>query len=105
MLQQQDKYNLTLISRRSRHRAGTRYKRRGVDEEGRVANYVETEQIVSYSHHRVAFLQVGTAALRGMGNWLVSSVCDEYESLYLPTGPRVSACVLESARIQISPTS
>lgn len=55
---QQDKYNLTLISRRSRHRAGTRYKRRGVDEEGRVANYVETEQIVSYSHHRVAFVQV-----------------------------------------------
>lgn len=55
---QQDKYNLALISRRSRHRAGTRYKRRGVDEEGRVANYVETEQIVSYSHHRVAFVQV-----------------------------------------------
>ncbi|XP_045120443.1 phosphatidylinositide phosphatase SAC2-like isoform X1 [Portunus trituberculatus] len=55
---QQDEYNLTLISRRSRHRAGTRYKRRGVDEEGRVANYVETEQIISYSHHRVAFVQV-----------------------------------------------
>ncbi|XP_050735136.1 phosphatidylinositide phosphatase SAC2-like isoform X2 [Eriocheir sinensis] len=55
---QQDKYNLTLVSRRSRHRAGTRYKRRGVDEDGRVANYVETEQIVSYSHHRVAFVQV-----------------------------------------------
>ncbi|KAK8394801.1 hypothetical protein O3P69_005938 [Scylla paramamosain] len=55
---QQDEYSLTLISRRSRHRAGTRYKRRGVDEEGRVANYVETEQIVSYSHHRVAFVQV-----------------------------------------------
>ncbi|XP_042881683.1 phosphatidylinositide phosphatase SAC2-like isoform X2 [Penaeus japonicus] len=53
-----DHYTLTLISRRSRHRAGTRYKRRGVDEEGHVANYVETEQIVSYSHHRVAFVQV-----------------------------------------------
>ena len=34
-----------LISRRSRHRAGTRYLTRGVDENGHVANYVETEQV------------------------------------------------------------
>ncbi|XP_066980218.1 phosphatidylinositide phosphatase SAC2 isoform X1 [Macrobrachium rosenbergii] len=53
-----DHYVLTLISRRSRFRCGTRYKRRGVDEDGKVANYVETEQIISYSHHRVAFIQV-----------------------------------------------
>ena len=33
-----------LISRRSRHKAGTRYKMRGIDENGFVANYVETEQ-------------------------------------------------------------
>ena len=32
-----------IISRRSRHRAGTRYKRRGADISGAVANYVETE--------------------------------------------------------------
>lgn len=32
-----------IISRRSRHRAGTRYKRRGADILGAVANYVETE--------------------------------------------------------------
>ncbi|KAK3159286.1 hypothetical protein QOZ80_2AG0148200 [Eleusine coracana subsp. coracana] len=37
---------LTLISRRSRHYAGTRYLKRGVNEKGRVANDVETEQIV-----------------------------------------------------------
>ncbi|VAI83795.1 unnamed protein product [Triticum turgidum subsp. durum] len=37
---------LTLIARRSRHYAGTRYLRRGVNEEGRVANDVETEQLV-----------------------------------------------------------
>ncbi|WVZ82155.1 hypothetical protein U9M48_029450 [Paspalum notatum var. saurae] len=37
---------LTLIARRSRHYAGTRYLKRGVNEEGRVANDVETEQIV-----------------------------------------------------------
>jgi len=38
---------LTLISRRSTRRAGLRYLRRGVDEEGNVANSVETEQILS----------------------------------------------------------
>lgn len=40
-------YFLTLISRRSVKRAGLRYLRRGVDDEGNVANYVETEQIFS----------------------------------------------------------
>ncbi|RZB55220.1 Phosphoinositide phosphatase SAC4 isoform E [Glycine soja] len=39
-------FTLTLIARRSRHYAGTRYLRRGVNEKGRVANDVETEQIV-----------------------------------------------------------
>lgn len=38
---------LTLISRRSIKRAGLRYLRRGIDEDGNVANYVETEQILS----------------------------------------------------------
>lgn len=36
----------TLIARRSRHYAGTRYLKRGVNEKGRAANEVETEQIV-----------------------------------------------------------
>ncbi|MCL7021908.1 hypothetical protein MKW94_018581 [Papaver nudicaule] len=40
-------FNFTLIARRSRHYAGTRYLKRGVNENGRVANDVETEQIVS----------------------------------------------------------
>jgi phosphatidylinositol 4-phosphatase len=35
---------LCLISRRSRYRAGTRYFRRGIDKEGHVANFNETEQ-------------------------------------------------------------
>lgn len=35
-----------LITRRSRHRAGTRYLTRGIDEQGHVANFNETEQIV-----------------------------------------------------------
>ncbi|XP_034249540.1 phosphatidylinositide phosphatase SAC2 isoform X2 [Thrips palmi] len=51
-------FTLSLISRRSRFRAGTRYKRRGVDEDGKCANYVETEQIVAYQSHIVSFVQV-----------------------------------------------
>ncbi|KAJ6825400.1 phosphoinositide phosphatase SAC2-like [Iris pallida] len=39
-------FMLTLIARRSRYYAGTRYLKRGVNEKGRVANDVETEQIV-----------------------------------------------------------
>lgn len=36
----------TLITRRSRYRAGTRYLTRGIDDQGHVANFNETEQIV-----------------------------------------------------------
>lgn len=35
-----------LVTRRSRHRAGTRYFSRGIDEDGHVSNFNETEQIV-----------------------------------------------------------
>ncbi|CAO1615005.1 unnamed protein product [Sympodiomycopsis kandeliae] len=35
-----------LIARRSRHRAGTRYFSRGIDEDGNVSNFNETEQFV-----------------------------------------------------------
>ncbi|XP_028414935.1 phosphatidylinositide phosphatase SAC2-like [Dendronephthya gigantea] len=53
-----EKFDLILISRRSVSRAGTRYKRRGVDEEGNVANYVETEQIVRAGAHFLSFVQL-----------------------------------------------
>ncbi|KAF3653196.1 Phosphoinositide phosphatase SAC1 [Capsicum annuum] len=39
-------FSVSLVSRRSRHFAGTRYLKRGVNDHGRVANDVETEQIV-----------------------------------------------------------
>ncbi|KAK8055435.1 hypothetical protein PG993_000662 [Apiospora rasikravindrae] len=41
------KFLLTVISRRSTERAGLRYLRRGIDDEGNTANGVETEQILS----------------------------------------------------------
>ncbi|KAL7023542.1 hypothetical protein ACKWTF_012666 [Chironomus riparius] len=51
-------FTLALVSRRSRFRAGTRYKRRGIDEDGHVANYVETEQILSLRQHQISFTQI-----------------------------------------------
>lgn len=45
----QKQFDITLISRRSVKRAGLRYLRRGVDDEGFVANSVESEQILSPS--------------------------------------------------------
>ncbi|KAI9930967.1 hypothetical protein ASPWEDRAFT_124494 [Aspergillus wentii DTO 134E9] len=39
-------FTFALITRRSRHRAGTRYFSRGIDDQGHVSNYNETEQIV-----------------------------------------------------------
>jgi phosphatidylinositol 4-phosphatase len=45
------KLQLYLISRRSRFRAGTRYFRRGIDHDGHVANFNETEQIAIVPYH------------------------------------------------------
>ncbi|ETW87575.1 hypothetical protein HETIRDRAFT_378661 [Heterobasidion irregulare TC 32-1] len=58
---------VSLISRRSRFRAGTRYFRRGVDHDGHVANFNETEQIVLIGGttpdaddftHKLSFVQI-----------------------------------------------
>lgn len=40
------KVSLILVARRSRYMAGPRYLKRGINEQGDVANFVETEQIV-----------------------------------------------------------
>jgi hypothetical protein len=52
-------FTFALITRRSRHRAGTRYFSRGIDEEGNVSNYNETEQVV--------ILNDSTGGLSGFG--------------------------------------
>lgn len=36
---------LVIMSRRNRYRAGVRMHCRGIDDDGNVANYVETEQV------------------------------------------------------------
>ncbi|KAK0516308.1 hypothetical protein JMJ35_000911 [Cladonia borealis] len=56
----------TLITRRSRHRAGTRYLTRGIDDQGHVANFNETEQIVILNDE--ARVLGGFAGGRGMQN-------------------------------------
>ncbi|KAF6209113.1 hypothetical protein GE061_014856 [Apolygus lucorum] len=56
--QQTEFITIGIISRRSRHRAGTRYKRRGLDEDGKCANYVETEQFLATADHHISFVMV-----------------------------------------------
>ena len=51
-----------LISRRSFLRGGTRFIDRGIDDNGYVANYVETEQILIYQNHLTSFTQIRGSA-------------------------------------------
>lgn len=46
-----------LITRRSRFRAGTRYFRRGIDKDGNVANFNETEQLMTSNGKIFSYLQ------------------------------------------------
>ncbi|XP_015118283.1 phosphatidylinositide phosphatase SAC1 isoform X2 [Diachasma alloeum] len=50
-------FNWGIISRRSVHRAGTRLFSRGIDANGNVSNYVETEQIIEVNGDRSSFVQ------------------------------------------------
>ena len=43
-----EEIRLTVIARRSRHFAGTRYLKRGISDDGKVANDVEVEQIIEH---------------------------------------------------------
>ena len=49
---------LLLISRRRYDMAGTRYNARGLDDEGNVANFVESEQIIIYKKQIYSFVQI-----------------------------------------------
>ncbi|KAH3663838.1 hypothetical protein OGAPHI_005241 [Ogataea philodendri] len=52
------KSKLTIISKQSWKRAGTRFNVRGVDDDGNVANFVETELIYDDEHHVFAYTQI-----------------------------------------------
>ncbi|XP_025422349.1 phosphatidylinositide phosphatase SAC1 isoform X2 [Sipha flava] len=47
----------TIVSRRSRNRHGPRLFKRGIDQNGNVANFVETEMIVEYNDTRSSYVQ------------------------------------------------
>ena len=55
---QAEKFKFVLISRRSAYRAGTRFWVRGADEDGNVANFVETEQIVVTDKETYSYVQI-----------------------------------------------
>ncbi|BFZ62812.1 Inositol-1,4,5-trisphosphate 5-phosphatase 1 [Saitoella coloradoensis] len=50
--------NLTLISRLSCERAGTRFNSRGIDDQGHVSNFVETETVLETADWVFSFVQV-----------------------------------------------
>ena len=59
-------FKYILISRRQCLRAGVRYYMRGLDSEGHVANFVETEQIIEYDGKTTSIVQVSWACGGGM---------------------------------------
>jgi len=54
----EQKVVVVLITRRSCKKAGTRFLMRGLDDEGHVANFCETEQILYYQHFCLSHVQV-----------------------------------------------
>lgn len=76
-------FEFILISRRSCRRCGLRYQMRGVDDEGDVANFVETEQIVLYEKeqnsrpHLISFVQIrGSSKFEFSVSVPVINICD-----------------------------
>ncbi|CAN6661177.1 phosphatidylinositol-3-phosphatase Sac1p [Trichomonascus vanleenenianus] len=78
-----------IISRRSRYRAGTRYFRRGIDEDGHVANYNETEQLLVTDQDIFSYVQT-----RGS----VPAFWGEVNNLKYKPLLRFGASPIESAR-------
>ena len=51
---EEHKFTLLFLSRRSRYNQGCRFFKRGIDQDGNVANFVETEQVLLFPDGRVA---------------------------------------------------
>lgn len=65
----------TIVSRRCCFRAGTRLFARGIDVQGNVANFVETEQIVEFGGDKSSFVQVSTLNICNELWWYTSLTC------------------------------
>ncbi|KAI9305413.1 SacI homology domain-containing protein [Cunninghamella echinulata] len=53
-----EKYDLSIVSKLSCKRAGTRFNSRGIDDNGNVANFVETETVLCSDHTCYSFTQI-----------------------------------------------
>jgi SacI homology domain len=54
-----EKFSMIFVSRRSRFRQGCRFTKRGIDEAGNVANFVETEQILQFVDNKItSYVQI-----------------------------------------------
>nr|GFA28144.1 phosphoinositide phosphatase SAC7-like [Tanacetum cinerariifolium] len=85
-----DIIDVTLIARRCTRRNGTRMWRRGADEDGYVANFVESEQIIQLKGYTASFVQV-----RGSMPFLWDQTVDlsykpKFEILKPEKGPRIA---------------
>lgn len=50
--------SMSVISRLSWHRAGTRFNSRGIDDDGAVANFVETETVLRTENSAMSYVQL-----------------------------------------------
>jgi hypothetical protein len=49
---------MNIISRRMHLRGGTRYNARGIDDQGNVGNFVETEQMVKFENLLFSYVMI-----------------------------------------------
>lgn len=103
-------FTVTLIGRRSRLFAGTRYLKRGVNDEGNVANDVEVEQIVDDHYGRCVQLTPICSAQRrrmhapfltGKNRWVARRVRREATGL-LPSCSTAGRCLSTGRKKPVS---
>eukprot|EP00116_Pleurobrachia_bachei_P001216 sb/3461478/ len=87
---------LTLVSRRNKYRAGFRFKRRGIDDKGHVANFVITEQIL-----RVGRREFALELVRGSVPVFWYQPLTNYRPKPVITSPREES--LEAFKIHMDP--
>ena len=82
-----------IISRLSSERAGTRFETRGVNDDGHVANFVETEQLVTLESSSTSFVQIrGSVPLF----WEQPGVNVGSHKIRMARGPELSAPAFDS---------
>jgi len=91
-----------LITRRSRHRGGTRYMSRGIDDEGHVSNFNETEQIIVLNDSASSSM-TGFAGDRGLQNGRLTGGRETQILSYVQTRGSVPIFWAEINTLQYTP--